>query len=361
MEENEPMGLTDDQKSYIRANFKNGCDLKKIVSEVFPVPEGEKPTDVRSVSGRLVRSFLVAEGFAYKTARTPNSALIILTKGQEEIIREMLSRGKKSSEIANEVFKKEIKPLSVEHHVVMNYIKTNGKGMKAEDDTLAISGDNKKYFGPKSTGPVISKINNYAGAELDEKTLSRMDLTCVEKTMANLNNSRFVTIINNYNKQSDRDLYEQEFLRMTWNKPDLTPEELNQYMNLCRDMISLEAMNRHMQTLNEMFEESEKAELTVKLSDMIKSKSGELNETSKRIEASITRLQGDRQKRITAQSGQSSNFLNIVKAFQEEDERKRMLKMAALQKMLVSEEADRLESMDAMKARILGMTKETLI
>lgn len=356
------MGLTDDQKSYIRANFKHGCDLKKIVAEVFPVADGEKPTDVRSVKGRLVRSFLVAEGFAYKTARTPNSALVVLTKGQEEIIREMLSRGKKTSEIAKEVFKREVKPLSVEHHAVLNYIKSNGSSISKEaDDVIRLETEGKRYFGPKSTSPVISKINNFAGAGLDEKTMSRADVTCVEKTMANLNNSRFVTIINNYNKQSDRDLYEQEFVRMTWNKPDLTPEELNQYMNLCRDMISLESMNRHMQTLNEMFENCEQDQMTVKLSDMIKSKSAELNETSKRIESSIKSLQGDRQKRITAQVGASSNFLNIVKAFQEEDERKRFLKMAELQKMLVSEEADRLESMDSMKARILGMSKETLI
>lgn len=353
----EPKELTNEQKTFIRENFKNGFDLKKIVAEVW----GEG-TDVRTVKGRLVRAFLVAEGFQYKTARTPDNKFVELTDGQKEIIKELHSRGKKSGEIAQEVFKKKVKPLSIEHHTVMAFLKESVRPQKPVED-IVIDGNQKMlYKAPQSTGPVISKINNCTDAKIDDATISRMQLTCVEKLLANLNNSRFLAIMNTYNNATERTLYEQEFIRMTWRKPDLTPEEVNQYLNLCRDIVSLETINKHMQKLNEMFEDTQdQTEMTMKLADMIKNKSSELNETSKRIEVTIKKLQGDREKRIETQQGQSSNFLNIVKAFQEESERKRMLKMAELQRQLVSEEADRLESMDDFKARILGMEKDGLV
>ena len=49
------------------------------------------------------------------------------------------------------------------------------------------------------------------------------------------------------------------------------------------------------------------------------------------------------------------------KEFQDENERKMMIQIADMQKKVVREEADRLESMSAWKARILGITKEDAI
>jgi hypothetical protein len=47
--------------------------------------------------------------------------------------------------------------------------------------------------------------------------------------------------------------------------------------------------------------------------------------------------------------------------FQDENERKMMIQIAEMQKKVVKEEADRLETMSAWKARILGITKEDAI
>jgi hypothetical protein len=47
--------------------------------------------------------------------------------------------------------------------------------------------------------------------------------------------------------------------------------------------------------------------------------------------------------------------------FQDEEERKNMIRIAEMQKQLVKEEAERLEGMSAFKARVLGISKEDVI
>jgi hypothetical protein len=58
---------------------------------------------------------------------------------------------------------------------------------------------------------------------------------------------------------------------------------------------------------------------------------------------------------------ENASLLALVQFFQDEDERKNMVKIAEMQKALVSEEANRLEGMDEWKARILGLSKHDVI
>ena len=34
-------------------------------------------------------------------------------------------------------------------------------------------------------------------------------------------------------------LFEHEFVRLTWDKPDLTADEINLYLNVCKEVINL--------------------------------------------------------------------------------------------------------------------------
>ena len=51
----------------------------------------------------------------------------------------------------------------------------------------------------------------------------------------------------------------------------------------------------------------------------------------------------------------------VLAAFQEKEERDRMILMAEMQNKLIEDEADRLETMDEYKARILGISKQELL
>ena len=128
------------------------------------------------------------------------------------------------------------------------------------------------------------------------------------------------------------------------------------------DYIHLKRIQYAMDKLNRMFDEAEEQQdLTVRLAELLKTKSEEYNQCEKRMESLISKLQGDRSKRIASQVEKNASILNLVQLFQEEEERKIMVKMAEMQKQLIKEEADTLEKMPDWKSRVLGISKKDVI
>ena len=225
-------------------------------------------------------------------------------------------------------------------------------------DSAAVS----DYVPPKSQSRVVKKINDSTGLGLDDGKLNRQKQICIEKLRINLSNSRFLKIINNYLNKGDRELFEQEFIRLSWDKPDLTADEINLYLNVCKEVINLEVVSAHLNKLNEMFDVADdQTEMTVRLAEIIKAKSQEYHQCETRIENLTKKLQGDRAERMKKNQKDNASFLAIVQMFQEEEERKNMVRMAEMQKKLIKEEAERMEGMAEWKARILGINQDDAI
>ena len=58
---------------------------------------------------------------------------------------------------------------------------------------------------------------------------------------------------------------------------------------------------------------------------------------------------------------ENASIISLVQLFQDEEERKNMVKIAEMQKQIIREEANRLESMGEWKARVLGISKDDII
>jgi hypothetical protein len=221
---------------------------------------------------------------------------------------------------------------------------------------------NSQYFAPKSISRVVKKVNEYCQEDLDEKKLNRGDLDNLESSMKFLSAPRFIQVINTYTSGDDRKLFEAEYIRSVWDKPDLTSDELNLYINVCMDYIHLKNISKAIDKLNRMFEECEdQQDMTVRLAELLKTKSEEYNQCEKRQETLIARLNGDRKERVKNKHKDNASILSLVKVFQNEEDRTRMVEMAEKQKLLIKEEADSLERMDSWKARVLGISKEDAI
>jgi len=260
-------------------------------------------------------------------------------------------------QIANSIFKKDVEKLSKEWRAVNDIV---NKDKQEERDTCRDSSG--KYLPPHAVSRLIKKINDSSGYGLEERRLSRNQKLCCEKLRINLSNSRFVAIVNNYEGETDKELFEQEFIRLTWDKPDLTADEINLYMNVSKEIINLESITKHLQKLNGMFESAEdQDEMTVRLAEIIKAKSSEYHQCETRIENLTKKLQGDRGARLANKHRESASFLSIVQMFQEEEERNTMVKIAEAQKELIKDEASRLEGMAAWKARVLGIGIEDVL
>jgi len=157
-------------------------------------------------------------------------------------------------------------------------------------------------------------------------------------------------------------LFEHEFIRLTWDKPDLTADEINLYLNVCKEVINLEVISGNLNKLNNMFDEAdEQAEMSIRLAEIIKAKSSEYHQCETRIENLTKKLQGDRGERMKKMHKENASFLAIVQLFQEEEERKTMIRIAEMQKEAVKQEAERLEGMAEWKARVLGIGQQDVL
>jgi hypothetical protein len=344
------MELTEEQKKITLDMFNNDPNIINITKVVFK----DESLDGRSKEGRAVSKFLAENGLRAKTTKRPKSDDVTLSEEQIDKVLEMESEGFNTSQIADVLFNKEVKRLSNEWRAVNDIL-----GQERE----APSGDSSiAYAPPQATSRIIKKINDSTGYGLEENKMSRNQHTCCDKLRVNLSNSRFVAIVNNYINLRDKELFEQEFVRLTWDKPDLTPDELNLYMNVCKEIINLELITSHLQKLNDMFESADdQDEMSIRLAEIIKAKSSEYHQCETRIENLTKKLQGDRGARLANKQKENASFLSIVQLFQEEEERKNMIRIAEMQKEVIKEEAHRLEGMTAWKARVLGIGIEDVL
>jgi len=349
------MDLSDEQKEFLRENASRIPNLIDLTKQCFQ----DDSLDGRSKEGRAVRKFLVENAIEFRTTSRPPAETIEFTQEQTEFILQQADTGLSSLEIARIVFPdRRVLPLSAEQRAVLAEIRAVNPDILPSQDSGALS----SYISPKSPSRIIKKINDATGLGLDEPKLNRQKQICVEKLMVNLSNSRFLKIINNYLNEEDRVLFEHEFIRLTWDKPDLTADEINLYLNVCKEVINLEVISAHLNKLNNMFDEAdEQQEMSIRLAEIIKAKSSEYHQCETRIENLTKKLQGDRGERMKKMQKENASFLSIVQLFQEEEERKTMARIAEMQKEAVKKEAERLEGMAEWKARVLGIGQQDVL
>ena len=347
--------LTVEQENFILNNHRLIKDLNILTQKCFD----NEDLDGRTKEGKLIRAFLVKNNLKYSTSKHVKVDSVEFTDSNKEFIINSAQQGMSSFAIAELLYPdREIKKLGAEQRAVLEHIRSvNENFVPSQESGLLTS-----YSPPKTYPRLVKKVLDSTGFELDEQKMSRGQKNCLDKLAINLSNSRFIKIMNNYTSKDDRSLFEEEFTRLTWDKPDLTADELNLYMNVCKEIINLEVISKHLNKLNDLFDcAEEQNDMSVKLAEIIKAKSGEYHQCEGRIEALTKKLQGDRSERMKNKQRENASILSLVQMFQDEEERKNMVRIAEMQKKLVKDEANRLEGMSAFKARVLGISQEDVI
>jgi hypothetical protein len=352
------MKLTEEHKNYIDKNYIQIPDVDKLTKNIFE----DESLDGRNKEGKAVAEYMLEKGYGYKTRAHKKAKRIELTDEQRELIVEYSRDKLNSLQIAQLIFQnKEVKNLSAEQRCVADYLKTNSSDFikfAPEEEVEKFT-----YSPPKTEVKVIRKINEFTQANLNEDIdkLKRDERDNVLNLKKNLSSPRFFQLMETY-KCDDRKLFEAEFIRAIWDKPDLTSDEVNLYINVCIDYINLKTIQGNMEKLNRMFEDCEdQTEMSVKLAEILKAKSSEYHQCEQRQESLIKKLNGDRSVRLKDKKDKFASVLTLVQSFQEEEERGRMIKIAEMQKKLVADEADKFENMDGWKARILGLRREDVL
>ncbi len=349
--------LDENQKQLILDNFNKGVTDVNLLTKVVC---GNDKKDGRDIEGIAVRKFLVASKLNYKTKHNaPAGPDVTLTEDHKELIRKGMGENKTTISMAREIFGQEVNNLSKEWRAVLTFIRETNPDYRPDTPN-----DAGKYYAPKETDRVIKKINEAVGIELESSKISGKYKQYVDKLRINLNSMRFVRICDAYTNQKDRDLFEQQFVLMTWDKPDLTADELNLYMSVCKDIVNGEVLTQHIYSMNRIFDSMDGEEentFSIKFAETLKAKTDEYQQNQKRVSDTIKKLQGDRSDRLKNQGKDETSFISIVQMAQDEQERKNMLRLAEMQRATISEEANRLESMEEFRCRIMGVSKEDVI
>lgn len=354
--------LTEEQKLFITKKIEEGVNDYVIIANLL---FNREDLTGRSKEAKLIRDFLVSTGFAKKDKPKPPVNQDLLTKTQFEFIDQNIKTGITPKQVTELLFNEKfqgLKNLNVfitpEYRAVHKYIKEKYPEFLVDNESAV----NEKYSVPRSINTVINKVNKWCGQSIDEQKLSLQHRKYMEKLLTYLSSPRFVGNYDSYTSGTDKDLFEAEFVRSVWDKPDLTTDEINLYINVCMDYINLRQIDVKKNKINQMFNETEEQkDFTMRLTEVLKTISEEYNQCAQRIDKSIQKLNGERSKRVEQHQQKNASIINLVELFQDEHERKMMIQIAEMQKKIIKEEADRLENMSAWKARILGISKQDAI
>lgn len=350
------VGLTDEQKAFIDKNWTN-MDLMEMVRHVF------KNDNLKGSSkeGRQVRQYLIDKGYKYKTtAVEPTKGDIELTEENKEFIVKYAST-MKPHEIARVIFRDEqLHHFSKEAIAIQQYIKSVSPTLIKKDEEYT----DCEYVSPKTFKAAYKRICELTGFNVEEEKLNVRMRKNVEKCLEFLQSPRFVQTVNNLKNVSERTIFESEYIRSVWDKPDLTTDEINLYISLMNEYVIQDRLHRIMGKLNLLLENvtaDPDGKISIALSDAIKGKSEELHQSLNRQAKFVEDLSGKRSKRNEQRIARAKSLVSLVEAFRDEQERKHALRFANLRKQKVQDEITRLETEEEWNARIFGITKEEIL
>ncbi len=348
--------LTDDHKKFLDEQWKE-MDLMEMTRHIF------KNDNLKGSSkeGRLVAQYLVSKGFKYKTS-TPSGRkdMVELTPQHKEFV-DKYAATMKPYEIARVVFKDEtLHHFSKEALVVQLYIKNTSPNLLKKDDEYT----DDEFSPPKTFKAALKRVCEVTSIEIEEETMNVRVRKSIERCVQFLQTPRFVLTVNNLKNISERTIFESEYIRAVWDKPDLTADEVNMYISLMNEYVIQDRLHRIMGKLNMLLENvtaDPDGRISIALSDAIKGKSEELHRSLSRQQDFTTDLGGKRSARQDKQKARSKSIVSLVEAFREEQERKNSVRIAEIRKAKVAAEINRLENEDEWEARIFGITKEEIL
>lgn len=219
----------------------------------------------------------------------------------------------------------------------------------------------KLYSPPRTIKTAVKKINYSTGNSLDVNALNKTQLETVGSLLKNLASPRFRSVINTYDLSIDKQLFETEFIKHTWDKYDLTIEDTNIYIDICTDQINLKQTERQIAKLNQFFEAAEDSnELTVKMSEAIGQLRSDYDRIAKRLATNRKMVNEARSTRLKERQSNSATWLAILEEFKTEEGRKTAATLAELRKKNLDKEKKKFEAYDSNIGRLLGFSIEEL-
>lgn len=355
--------LDDEQKDIIlHAWNEDKIDsLKEITQRVFG-----SDYDGRTNEAKAIKAFLATRECKTRATNNPVSKTekIILTDDQKEFIRNH-SLQLSPLEITQSLFSNpQITPLSAEARSVRNFMQNElpptSLKVKVSSDFREVT---KEYKPPRNVPDAIRRINAYVFEKLDPEKLNPRQKHNTNALMHYLNVHRFQMIMNEFADERDQELMESSMIRWLYDKGDLSEEEVDLYINWGLDMVHHIQMNRELQQLKVVRDQSldDKGTPPKALVDQMNKLLEALDSNQKRQKAAQNDLSGKRRDRVESSGKNNQSVVQLIEGFKDHAKRKLIEQFAESRKKVVGNEIDRLTTMDDLKFELFGCTKEELL
>ena len=355
--------LTVEEKERVLKEWEDKKDNPPSLLESIRAAFPDKPhLDGRSKEGKAVKAFLATKDIQPLASHQYKPKKIELTDEQKEFVNNnfgMMS----SVEMARILFKNdELTNLNQESRAVDEYVKTLNPAVAFQADSEVPRGD---YKPPKTIPAAINKINHYVLEGVDKTKLTPRNKKDINALIGYLHTYRFLHHMNTYENQTDRELYESSFVRYTWDKNDLTQEEVDQYIVMSGEVVIASNIQRRVERLQQQLdasaEDTEGRRIAMALVESISTAQTEYNQCVNRQQKLLESLKEKRSDRLKKQISNNASILNLVEMWKEEESRKKMIQLAEMRKEVVKDEIKNLSTMDEVKSRILGISEDEVL
>ena len=345
--------LTDDEKKSVIDSWNSGIsDLKTIIQKAC----GDG-VDGRSFKGKAVKAYLAQQNLKARPSQVyAKREAIELTEANKEFIANNAAN-MKPLEITRVLFDDGmLSPLSLEFRKVKEYYDTlDGKVKALSDDEN--TGD---YNPPRNEAQALARVNRYVLDGMDATKLTPRNRECIQKMIRFMHTHRFIFEMNLLPKKSERELFESSFVRFIYDKPDLTEEEIDLYLNQCSDIVGYQRMQAELVMLidarQNMMEVDQK--MPMALVDAIGKLRSDMDDNFKRQKNTLNDLNGKRSSRLDKINSSSESVIKLIEAFRDETQRQHIIRVLENRKNAVESEIKRLETVEDLHFHLYGAAKE---
>ena len=344
---------------------KSPPSLKELVQIAFPNIE-EKLQDGRSKYGKCLKAFLVSRNIKAKASHeyVGRNDVSLTDEMKEFIINN--GHAMTDQDMARILFEDNtLTNLHKETRIVSEFKKENGiqqsNVLPADSNPVP----SEEYKPPRTLHLMITRINKYVLDGINRDKITAFQRRGVEALIGYLHTYRFLHHISNFESQIDRDLYESSFIRYTYDKSDLTQEEVDQYIVLAQEVVIASNIQRRVEHLQGLLDDAandtEGRRISMSLVEAIGKAQNDYHQSVGRQNKLLNDLKEKRSDRLKNQIKENASIINLVQLWKEEESREKLIKLAELRKKVIKDEVQKLSSMDEVKARILGISEDEVL
>jgi hypothetical protein len=196
--------------------------------------------------------------------------------------------------------------------------------------------------------------------------LKPQDENNLRALMAAMKTVRFILQASQYEKMNERDLFVSTFMQFCHDKPDLTQEEIHQYIQAAAETVNIMQIEKYIQRLNNAVEEDvidsttgdKKKRPSLAVIEMMNKSRANLEDAKERLKKLLTTLVGTRADRMSNQVQAKQSIIPLINAWKNEEKRLQLIAIAEREKVEDANEVERLSKLEDIQTLIAGLTRE---